>query len=294
MGDGYESLMTADYSQIEMRIMADLSEDAVLIEAFQSGRDFHSTYVEDWLQFAGIDEIHAVRLQPSSPSSPGIDERVAAANPRLIRVAITGYGPDGPRAADPAFDTAIQAYCGLMTHQGGAEEPKLVRTYIADKTTSTFAVQGVLDLVVVHPHEVVEPAPVEVVGARAVVGGAGERGAPAARDGEEQPGARDDPPRGEDWIGEARHHTWSYTPLEISTEDRGARVCRRAVVGPRSSARDTHRHVRRHHSPSGSRPVSASQRTMRRSRQIGTGALPRRGCRCRDGRLQASGSHGTL
>jgi DNA polymerase-1 len=42
VGDGYESLMTADYSQIEMRIMADLSEDAGLIEAFQSGRDFHS------------------------------------------------------------------------------------------------------------------------------------------------------------------------------------------------------------------------------------------------------------
>ncbi len=42
VGEGYESLMTADYSQIEMRIMADLSEDAALIEAFQSGRDFHS------------------------------------------------------------------------------------------------------------------------------------------------------------------------------------------------------------------------------------------------------------
>ena len=37
-----ESLMTADYSQIEMRIMADLSEDADLIEAFRSGRDFHT------------------------------------------------------------------------------------------------------------------------------------------------------------------------------------------------------------------------------------------------------------
>ena len=34
--------MTADYSQIEMRIMAHLSEDALLIEAFKSGRDFHS------------------------------------------------------------------------------------------------------------------------------------------------------------------------------------------------------------------------------------------------------------
>ncbi|WP_296601379.1 DNA polymerase I, partial [Nocardioides sp.] len=42
VGAGYESLMTADYSQIEMRIMAHLSEDTLLIEAFRSGRDFHS------------------------------------------------------------------------------------------------------------------------------------------------------------------------------------------------------------------------------------------------------------
>ena len=42
VGPGYESLMTADYSQIEMRIMAHLSEDDLLIEAFKSGRDFHS------------------------------------------------------------------------------------------------------------------------------------------------------------------------------------------------------------------------------------------------------------
>jgi DNA polymerase-1 len=42
VGPGYERLMTADYSQIEMRIMAHLSEDAGLIEAFRSGMDFHS------------------------------------------------------------------------------------------------------------------------------------------------------------------------------------------------------------------------------------------------------------
>ncbi|MDQ1104388.1 DNA polymerase-1 [Nocardioides zeae] len=42
VGPSYESLMTADYSQIEMRIMAHLSEDDLLIEAFRSGRDFHS------------------------------------------------------------------------------------------------------------------------------------------------------------------------------------------------------------------------------------------------------------
>jgi DNA polymerase-1 len=42
VGAGYESLMTADYSQIEMRIMAHLSRDAGLIEAFQSGEDLHT------------------------------------------------------------------------------------------------------------------------------------------------------------------------------------------------------------------------------------------------------------
>ena len=41
-GDGFESLMTADYSQIEMRIMAHLSEDAGLVEAFSTGEDLHT------------------------------------------------------------------------------------------------------------------------------------------------------------------------------------------------------------------------------------------------------------
>jgi len=42
VGDGYECLLTADYSQIELRIMADLSGDTALREAFASGRDFHA------------------------------------------------------------------------------------------------------------------------------------------------------------------------------------------------------------------------------------------------------------
>jgi DNA polymerase I len=42
VGEGYESLLTADYSQIEMRIMAHLSEDKTLVEAFRSGADFHA------------------------------------------------------------------------------------------------------------------------------------------------------------------------------------------------------------------------------------------------------------
>ena len=42
VGEGYESLMSADYSQIEMRVMAHLSGDDGLIEAFRTGEDLHS------------------------------------------------------------------------------------------------------------------------------------------------------------------------------------------------------------------------------------------------------------
>jgi DNA polymerase-1 len=41
VGESYETLLTTDYSQIEMRIMAHLSEDEGLIAAFQSGEDLH-------------------------------------------------------------------------------------------------------------------------------------------------------------------------------------------------------------------------------------------------------------
>ncbi|WP_297550048.1 DNA polymerase I [Amycolatopsis sp.] len=42
VGSGYSELMTADYSQIEMRIMAHLSGDEGLIEAFNTGEDLHT------------------------------------------------------------------------------------------------------------------------------------------------------------------------------------------------------------------------------------------------------------
>ncbi|MEU3712543.1 DNA polymerase I [Streptomyces catenulae] len=43
VGEGYDTLLTADYSQIELRVMAHLSEDEGLIEAFTSGEDLHTT-----------------------------------------------------------------------------------------------------------------------------------------------------------------------------------------------------------------------------------------------------------
>ena len=58
VGDGYVELMTADYSQIEMRIMAHLSKDEGLIEAFRTGEDLHS-FVGSRAFGVPIDEVTA-------------------------------------------------------------------------------------------------------------------------------------------------------------------------------------------------------------------------------------------
>jgi DNA polymerase-1 len=58
VGAGYEQLMTADYSQIEMRIMAHLSKDNGLIEAFRTGEDLHS-FVASRAFGVPIDEVTA-------------------------------------------------------------------------------------------------------------------------------------------------------------------------------------------------------------------------------------------
>lgn len=43
VGKGYETLLTADYCQIELRVMAHLSGDKALIAALKSGEDLHTT-----------------------------------------------------------------------------------------------------------------------------------------------------------------------------------------------------------------------------------------------------------
>ena len=67
-GPGYESLMTADYSQSEMRIMAHLSEDQGLIDAFTSGEDLHNTVASKVFEVdaTAVDPEHRRRIKAMS------------------------------------------------------------------------------------------------------------------------------------------------------------------------------------------------------------------------------------
>jgi crotonobetainyl-CoA:carnitine CoA-transferase CaiB-like acyl-CoA transferase len=60
-------------------------------------------------------------------------------NPDLIYVAISGFGPEGPYADLPAYDTVIQGLGGFMKIQGSAEAPLPIQGVPADKTSGLTA-----------------------------------------------------------------------------------------------------------------------------------------------------------
>jgi crotonobetainyl-CoA:carnitine CoA-transferase CaiB-like acyl-CoA transferase len=82
---------------------------------------------------------------------PGVIERLglgydllAATNPRLVYVSISGFGSYGPYAGKSAYDPVVQAYGGLAAVQAGADgKPQLIRHTAADKITALTASQAI-------------------------------------------------------------------------------------------------------------------------------------------------------
>lgn len=70
---------------------------------------------------------------------------LSAINPRLVYCSISGYGRESPLAALPGYDYAIQAAGGLMSINGGKDEPPVrVGVAVADLFTGMTAVQAIL------------------------------------------------------------------------------------------------------------------------------------------------------
>jgi formyl-CoA transferase len=76
------------------------------------------------------------------------DEELARLNPRLVHLAISGYGPDGPLADRPGYDFIIQAAAGLMSITGAPDaaggEPTKVGVAVSDLTTGMLGAVAVL------------------------------------------------------------------------------------------------------------------------------------------------------
>jgi crotonobetainyl-CoA:carnitine CoA-transferase CaiB-like acyl-CoA transferase len=72
------------------------------------------------------------------------EERLRKINPRLIYCAISGFGPTGPYAHRPSYDTVAQAYGGFLRLLVNPENPRVVGPAMADALTGFYAAYGVL------------------------------------------------------------------------------------------------------------------------------------------------------
>ncbi|MDO8731234.1 MAG: DNA polymerase I [Actinomycetota bacterium] len=121
VGQGYETLMTADYSQIEMRIMAHLSQDEGLIAAFRAGEDLHTTAAS---QVFGVEP---------SEVDPEMRRRIKAMSYGLA-YGLSAYGLGqqlgvGPDEARVLMDTYFSRFGGMRDYLAAVVEEARQRGY---------------------------------------------------------------------------------------------------------------------------------------------------------------------
>jgi crotonobetainyl-CoA:carnitine CoA-transferase CaiB-like acyl-CoA transferase len=159
-------------------LLADLGADVIKIESIEGdlSRDVGSTFVDEHnVYFASLNrnkrsvhldlttdegqaQLHAlaetahallVNLRPSSIRKLGLDyESLRAVNPKIVCVAVTGYGLDGPAAELPAFDYVIQAGVGIAAMTGEPDGPPTLSGYsVVDNSTGIMAALGLVAMV---------------------------------------------------------------------------------------------------------------------------------------------------
>lgn len=97
-------------------------------------------YIENW--------------RPHVSASLGLSfEAVSELNPRIVQLSITGYGPDGELAAEPAFDALIQGRTGLLSYEAAGGTPRATNTFVADKVAALFAAQMALSGLIARNRE---------------------------------------------------------------------------------------------------------------------------------------------
>jgi crotonobetainyl-CoA:carnitine CoA-transferase CaiB-like acyl-CoA transferase len=120
----------AQFNRNKRSVLLDLKQDAPR-EAF--------------LKLAATADVVIENFRPGVTDRLGVGyERLREDNPKLVYVAISGFGPDGPYAGQPAYDMVIQAMSGFAKMLGSAEEPKLIRNVVADKTSGLTAAWATL------------------------------------------------------------------------------------------------------------------------------------------------------
>ncbi|MFC5496035.1 CaiB/BaiF CoA transferase family protein [Caenimonas terrae] len=153
-------------------LLADLGADVVKVELPGSGDPFRSfkgglysphyqTYnrnkrsvtldtrqaadLEQFDEMISEADVYIQNFRPGFAEQIGTgEERLRKLNPRLVYCAISGFGPTGPAAARPAYDTVAQAASGFLGLLINPANPRVLGPALADSLTGFYAAYGIL------------------------------------------------------------------------------------------------------------------------------------------------------
>ena len=92
------------------------------------------------LRLAARADVVVQNFRPGVAERLGIDyEALREQKPDLVFVAITGFGPDGPYATQPAYDHVLQGLTGMLPVQGTPEAPRMIQSVVVDKASGLAA-----------------------------------------------------------------------------------------------------------------------------------------------------------
>jgi crotonobetainyl-CoA:carnitine CoA-transferase CaiB-like acyl-CoA transferase len=138
-------------------LLAELGADVVKVEAtggdpfrvqsFVVNRGMRSLAV-DLRSTAGLAAFHRVAavsdvvldgLRPGVTRTLGIDyDTLAKLQPGIVTVSLSGFGEGGPLSERPGVDMVLQAMSGMMSAQGGEDEPVVNTMPIVDVATAAL------------------------------------------------------------------------------------------------------------------------------------------------------------
>jgi len=109
----------------------------------------HPDGVDIVRRMIGRSDVLIENFRPGRMAKLGLDDgTLNGLNPKLVHLAISGYGPDGPDASKPGYDFIAQAVGGLMSVTGSSDDagggPTKVGVAISDIVTGLLGAIGVL------------------------------------------------------------------------------------------------------------------------------------------------------
>jgi crotonobetainyl-CoA:carnitine CoA-transferase CaiB-like acyl-CoA transferase len=94
-------------------------------------------------------DVYIQNFRPGTAERLGAGaQRLQAMNPRLVYCSISGFGPTGPYAERPSYDSVAQALSGFLSVVVDPERPRFLGPALADAITGMYAAQGVLGALV--------------------------------------------------------------------------------------------------------------------------------------------------